>query len=229
MVRRLITVIAAVAMIAAGCGDDDGSSTSVTTGSSTSTSSSTPSTSTTSSTTTTTTEPAPTVVELEVTPYTDPDPDPMETIEPLTGVEVSTDADGNLVFTFADSQYGGLGVQLTGLPETDFLACDWYPEEDFPGDGEGTGCFAQTADAFVGSDPVSNGAAPPMSVVMAMTVTMDSVSVTLEGMTFTGDGLRFDDGPLFVQIDPNTGGLAEPVIRRAATISAADLYTALNA
>ncbi len=171
---------------------------------------------------------APTTVDLTLTDVVPADPDPLETILPLTGVSVVVNPDGHYVFTFAESLHGGVGVSLTGLPGNDLATCDWYSEEDFPGDGEGTGCLYQTADGFDGTEPESNGDAPPRSVVMMLQVTMDSVMLTIGDMTFTGTGLRFDDGPLFVQIDPNTGGLAEPVTRRAGEISAADLYSAIS-
>ncbi len=189
-----------------------------------------PAPSSTSSTTTSTTvvDPSSAPADLVLAEVVPTDPDPLETIEPLTGVSVSSNSDGSYVFTFGESQYGGLGVRLTGLPESDLATCDWFSAEDFDGAGEGTGCFYQTADGFEVTEPVSNGDAPPSSVVMMLVVTMDSVTLTIGDMTFTGTGLRFDDGPLFVQIDPNTGGLAEPVTRRTGEITAADLYAAIN-
>jgi hypothetical protein len=158
----------------------------------------------------------------------DPDPDPLETIEPLSGITVSMGEDGRVVFTFADSQHGGVGVQLTGLAEGQFSLCSWLSTDEFTGEGEGTSCFAQSAEGFFGVDPLPNGPAPTMSVLMDLVVTTDTVSITIDGTTFTGDGLRFDDGPVFVQIDPSTGELSEPVTRRTGTITAAELFAALN-
>lgn len=226
VVKRFVA-LAFVLLVVAACGGgtgDAGTTTTTTTGDTTG---STAASSTTSTTTTTTTMAAPEPVELtlEATP---PSEDPLETIEVLDGVTVWRDADGAVVFAFAENLHGGLSVRLLGLEPGQHVVCSWYPAEDFDGDGEGTGCFAQTQDGFATDEPYSNGDAPPMSVVMMLEVTEDSVGVMVGGEIYTGTGLSIDDGPVFVQIDPNTGGLSEPVTRRTGTISAAELYAALE-
>lgn len=213
-----------VALLAAACGGsgEAGSTTTTSTGDTTASS-----TTTTSPTTTTTTMAAPEPVELMLESVP-PSTDPLETIEPLDGVTVTTDIDGAVVFTFAESMYGGISIRLLGLPDGQHVACSWYPSDEFAGDGEGTGCFSQTQTGYVGDEPYSNGDASMMSVVVAMDVTADSITITVGDTAFTGTGLSLEDGPLFVQIDPSTGGLAEPVTRRTGEITAAELLTALG-
>lgn len=215
-----------VALLAAACGGGTGEAGSTTTTSTGGTNAS--STTTTSPTTTTTTMAAPEPVELMLESVP-PSTDPLETIEPLDGVTVTTDIDGAVVFTFAESMYGGISIRLLGLPDDQHVACSWYPSDEFAGDGEGTGCFSQTQTGYVGDEPYSNGDAPTMSVVVAMDVTADSITITVGDTAFTGTGLSLEDGPLFVQINPSTGGLAEPVTRRTGEITAAELFAALGA
>jgi hypothetical protein len=227
--RQRLVVAAAFLLILAACGGGTGAATGSTATSQGTTSSSAASSSSTTSSTTTTTEAAPPMsVELQLTEIVPADPDPLETILPLDGVTVSMSADGKYVFTFAAAEHGGIGVQVAGVADGVFASCDWKSVDEFPGDGEGTGCFWQSSEGFDTAEPVSNGDAPTQSVVVMLEVTIDSVTLIIGEDRFTGTGLRFDDGPLFVQIDPNTGGLAEPVTRRTGEIGAADLYTALN-
>jgi hypothetical protein len=207
-----------VALLAAACGGGTGEAGSTTTTSTGDTTAS-------STTTTTMAAPEPVELMLESVP---PSTDPLETIEPLDGVTVTTDIDGAVVFTFAESMHGGISIRLLGLPDGQHVACSWYPSDAFAGDGEGTGCFSQTQTGYVGDEPYSNGDAPTMSVVVAMDVTADSITITVGDTAFTGTGLSLEDGPLFVQIDPNTGGLAEPVTKRTGEITAAELFAALG-
>jgi hypothetical protein len=224
--NKYLFVAAAFVLLAAACGG--GTESSGTTGATTGDTSGPPdSTSTTTTTTNTTTMETPEPVDLAVE-AAPPSEDPLETIETLDGVTVHRNAAGAVVFTFAESLHGGLSISLLGLPAGTLVVCSWYAAAEFEGDGEGTGCFSQTAAGFVGDEPYSNGDAPAMSVVMSIEVTEDSISITVGDETFTGDGLSLDDGPLFVQIDPNTGGLSEPVTRRTGTITAAELFAALE-
>jgi hypothetical protein len=55
-----------------------------------------------------------------------------------------------------------------------------------------------------------------------------TITLAVEGTEYTSQSIRFMDGPLFVQIDPNTGGLAEPVTRRLGDATGAELAAALG-
>lgn len=223
--RWTVTGLVALLLVAA-CGGGTGDAGTTTTTTAGATTGSTTSSSTTSSTTTTTVAaPEPVELTFEEAP---PSADPLETILPLDGVTVSMNADGAYVLTFAESMYGGLSARLLGLADGEHVVCSWWAEADFEGEGEGTGCFSQTQAGYVGDPPYANGDAPTMSLVLMVEVTADSISLTVGDTTFTGTGLSVDDGPLFVQIDPNTGGLAEPVTRRTGIISASDLFAAIN-
>jgi hypothetical protein len=153
------------------------------------------------------------------------DPDPLETIEPLTGVQLTVTRDGHVGFTFDEVLYGDPNVRLQGLPAGYFLACSTFVD----GGVTTTQCVVQTPTDFPVVDlPTPEDFPENTAWLPNVSVEGDAITVEIDGEVYSGGSLQVEDGPVFVQIDPNTGGLAEPVTRRTGEISAADLAAALN-
>lgn len=164
-------------------------------------------------------------MEVSFETPTPEDPDPLETIEPLTGVTLTVLPDGEFGFTFEEVRHGDPTVRLQGLPEGTSVLCVTYVEDG----STTTQCLAQSGAEF----PVINYATPERfppntAWVPNVEVTGDTISIEVDGTVYTGNALVVEDGPTFVQIDPNTGGLAEPVTRRSGIITAAELAAALG-
>lgn len=164
-----------------------------------------------------------------------PATDPLETINPLGAVTFVPGAAPDTWYAVFDRFYeDGMSITLQNRGE-DVAVCDIFAEP-LSGLLEGgtavmTTCW-QTPEflASLAVDPDPD--VPPLGTVFPFTLEGGSASVTVSdpdgtATTLSGDTLVFGAGPLMVQIDPNTGGLAEPVTRWRGTISVADLEAAL--
>lgn len=241
--KRGVTVLAFSALVLVACGGNDSVSTTAaptTTAATTTTVASTTTvaptttvaattttapTTTTTAPTTTTTEAPTRSVDVSFDEVVSAQPDPLETLEPLTGVTITVTRDGDVGFTFDAVEFGDPHVSLQGLPGGTNVVCSTYDEDGT----RRTQCFATTS-----TFPTDNHETPdlfPPNTAWVPTLLVDgpTVSIEVDGTVYTGTSLQVEDGPVFVQIDPNTGGLAEPVTRRIGEISAADLAAALNA
>ncbi len=182
---------------------------------------------------TTTAAPAPTTTAapaavfvstpITLTEVVPDDPDPLETILPLTGVSVTTTAAGELGFTLPNQEFGDLVVRLLGVGEGQFIICSTFLDGTLT-----TQCFAQTPDGFFLEDADVPAEFPGFTAwVPKIAVTSDSISIEIDGVTYTGTGLQIEDGPVMVAINPD-GSLQNEVTRRSGEISAAELFTALG-
>lgn len=147
------------------------------------------------------------------------DPDPLETIEHLESVLVEM-VDGALWVTFGPPQFG-LNV---GFEDTEGNNISCGPDNDgapvcsvFRPDGR----FDTEVYDFA---PLETQVAFPAAV----SGPQSSLTVDINGTAYVGQVIEFMDGPLFVQIDPNTGGIAEPVTRIIGAATGAELAAALG-
>ncbi len=138
-------------------------------------------------------------------------------------MSVTTTAAGEIGLTFAGQEFGDLVVRLTGTPGGQFIVCSTFFDGTLM-----TQCFAQTPEGFF----LEDGDVPPefpefTAWVPRITVTADSISIEVDGVTYTGTGLQIEDGPTMVAINPD-GSLRDPVTRRSGEITAAALAAALG-
>ena len=214
--RHLTVSAIVVALAVAACSSDDATSTTATVAALSSSVAS-PTSSVTSSTAadTTTTVPAPSSLTLETVVQNDP-VDGL-TIEHLESIEIQeSDAIFTAVFPETDEE---ITVEIVDAGGTT-VSCGPNVDGDqqcsiFGSDG------SYTFEVF-GPSSIPNAVAFPA------TVTADSIDVTVDGTAYEGVVVRFQVGPVFVQINPNTGGLSEPVTRTVGEASAAEIAAALG-
>ena len=180
--------------------------------------------STTTSSTTTTTEAPAGPIELVLAPVTVVDPNPKLTVVHLESVVVEM-IDGILGVTFDPPQVAvNVGFEATN---GDDVSCG-------PFDGV-LRCGVFAADGSFSAqlyDAAEPGGLAYSERLVVFPATIDAaagtITVEVDGVLFTGDLINFMDGPVFTQIDVNTGGLAEEVTRIMGEATAAGLAAALG-
>lgn len=216
--NRLLLIIGVVALVAAACSSGEQSADTTATSSTTSTTAAAP----TSSTTTSTTEAPSEPTLLPLAPVVIEDDDPNLTIEHLESVMVHM-VDGFLVVTFDSPQFAmnanvrdvsGNSVDC-GRGNDGESRCDiFFADGSFVGEVYDLGDIVLT----------DNQIALPATV----SGPQGSITIPVEGTDYSSQNIRFMDGPLFVQIDPNSGGIAEPVTRRLGDATGAELAAAIG-
>lgn len=178
--------------------------------------------------------------EVVATPVTleapAPPTDPLETINHLASVTFVPAAEGAWYVVFDQLYEDGMSVALESGGE-EVAVCEIFADPMTAmltgGDAVTENCFdvpSFLASTTVGPDPDT----PPLGALFPFNVDEGTASITLAGsdgndLALTGDRLVFGAGPVMVQIDPATGGLAEPVTRWSGSIAVADLAAALDA
>lgn len=155
-------------------------------------------------------------------PASDVDPDPKLTVENFASVLVQ-DIDGVLVVTFGPAEFelnvgfenadGGdvnCGSNNDGLPQCDVFNTD--------------GSFDSEIYELAGVELDANQVGFPAVINGAD----GTITVEVNGTAHVGELINFMDGPLFVQIDVNSGGLANEVTRIMGEATAAELAAALG-
>jgi len=215
---RKIVLLAAVALVAAACssgGDSSDTTSTSTTAAAVTTTTAPPA-------TTTTTEAPKGPSELALSPIVPEDPDPLETIEHLESVLVQM-VDGVLVVTFDPPQFG-LNV---GFQDAEGNNVDCGPGND----GEPL-CSVFRPDGSFDTEVFDLGDLTLDETMVAFPAAVSgpqgSMTVEINGTAYTGQVIEFMDGPLFVQINPNTGGLSEPITRIIGEATGAELAAAIG-
>ncbi len=213
--RRFAFVTIVLTLAVAACSSDGATDT--TTVAPTSSSVATPTSSVTSSTAAATTTTTPTPTSLSLRAVAQADPVDGLTIEHLESIEIQ-ESNGYLIAVFPQTDEE-ITVEVADAAGTT-VSCGPNVDGDqqcsiFGSDG------SYTFEVFEPS-PLPN------SVAFPATVTPDAVAVTVDGTTYEGVIVRFQVGPLFVQINPSTGGLTEPVTRMVGEASAAEIAAALG-
>jgi hypothetical protein len=215
---RIAVLTVAVALFGAACSSGSESSDTTATSSTSTTSTST----TLPAATTTTTEAPMGPTELALSPVEIADDDPLLTVEQLESVLVD-DVDGVLVVTFGPPQFG-LNV---GIEDVDGNRIECGPNLDgnqqcsvFMTDGSFDSEVYDLGDLTIDETMVGFPA--------AVSGPQGSITIEVNGVSYTSQVIKFMDGPLFVQIDPGTGGLSEPVTRIMGQATAAELAAALG-
>ncbi|MDA2979752.1 MAG: hypothetical protein O3B42_08355 [Actinomycetota bacterium] len=157
-------------------------------------------------------------------PVTVVDPNPKLTVVHLESVVVEM-IDGILGVTFDPPQVAvNVGFEATN---GDDVSCG-------PFDGV-LRCGVFAADGSFSAqlyDAAEPGGLAYSERLVVFPATIDAaagtITVEVDGVLFTGDLINFMDGPVFTQIDVNTGGLAEEVTRIMGEATAAGLAAALG-
>jgi hypothetical protein len=162
--------------------------------------------------------------ELALAPVTVVDPDPKLTVLPLESVLVEMN-DGVLVVTFGAPQVANNvsfeaanGDDVSCGPFDGAWRCDIFA-------ADGTFSVQQYDAAELGGLEYSESQVVFLATIDAAAGT---ITVEVDGVSYTGESIRFMDGPVFTRIDPNTGGLVDEVTRIMGEATAAELAAALG-
>ena len=169
----------------------------------------------------------PEMVMLSLTPDPVGSTDELETVNPLEQVYVQPVEGGTAILfpifesgvtvTVDDTMQGVQASCTLWMDPTDssFKAqCDTY--------NQSTGEFGGGDPLEILDDPMGYGFVAPLMA------DQDYVSLTIKGTVYMAQSARFGDEPNFVQIDPNTGNLSQPVTRTVGYATAAEIMAALG-